>query len=251
MSKANSLKLITLNIWGGHIEEPLLNFIGNRRNIDIFCFQEVYNKASDKITNEDRYLSLDIFSKIQGQLPSHKGYFRPVVNSIYGIAMFIKNDISVIEEGERTIYANDNYIGMGPTHSRILQYAKIKHNGHRFVVVNVHGLWNGMGKGDSPERINQSLQIRNFLDSASEEKILCGDFNLKPGTESLKILGTGMNDHIQIRNIKSTRTSFYPRSERFADYIYTSKNIAVNDFQVLPEEVSDHSALLLDFSVGE
>jgi endonuclease/exonuclease/phosphatase family metal-dependent hydrolase len=107
-----------------------------------------------------------------------------------------------------------------------------------------------MGKGDSAERIEQSLKIRNFLDSGSDHKILCGDFNLKPDTKSLEILAKGMNDHIKMSSVQSTRTSFYPGLERFADYIYNSKNVDVQNFQVLPEEISDHAALQIDFTIA-
>jgi endonuclease/exonuclease/phosphatase family metal-dependent hydrolase len=243
------LKLITLNLWGGHVAAPLAHFIQSKRDIDIFCLQEVYREAPAKISLEDRYVNLDLYSDIQHALPNHQGYFRPVVNGIYGIAIFIKKDLRVIEEGERIIHANDHYVGMGPTHSRLLQYARIERERQIFVVANVHGLWNGMGKGDSPERLNQSLRIKNFLDSTDDPKILCGDFNLRPGTESLKILEQAMDNHIAIHGIQSTQTSFYPREEKFADYILTSQNISVQDFQVLPDEVSDHSALQIDFSI--
>ncbi len=251
MVSANSLKLITLNIWGGHVKEPLLSFIKSKQDVDIFCFQEVYCKAEAKISDETRYINLDIFSEIQSLLPNHTGYFRPVVQGIYGIATFIKKHLRLIEEGEHLIHANDNYIGIGPTHSRILQYSRIEHMGQKFYVINVHGLWNGMGKGDSPERINQSLEIKNFLDSTNAPIILCGDFNLKPGTKSLEILSQEMDDHIKISGVQSTRTSFYPGAERFADYIYSSKNIDVQNFQVLPEEVSDHAALMMDFVITD
>ena len=251
MNNANSLKLITLNIWGGHVEGALLNFVKSKQDIDIFCFQELYCKAKAKISDETRYINLDIFSEIQSLLPNHTGYFRPVVQGIYGIAMLVKKHLLVIEEGERIIHANDNYIGIGPTHSRILQYAKIEYCGQRFTVINVHGLCNGMGKGDSAERIEQSLKIRNFLDSGSDHKILCGDFNLKPDTKSLEILAKGMNDHIKMSSVQSTRTSFYPGLERFVDYIHTSKNVDVQNFQVLPEEISDHAALQIDFTIAD
>ena len=251
MSTKKSLKLITLNIWGGHVEKPLIKFIKSKQDINIFCLQEVYRKAQEKITAEDRYINLDIYSELQSSLPNHLGYFRPVVKGIYGLALFVKKDLIVINEGECAIHSNNNYIGIGPTHSRILQYAKIEYNGQIFAVINVHGLWNGMGKGDSPERINQSLKIKKFLDSINYPKILCGDFNLRPGTESLKILERGMDDHIKMHGVQSTRTSFYPSVERFADYIYTSKNTIVKNFQILPEEVSDHVALQVDFSFAE
>ena len=249
MTGTNQLKLITLNIWGGNVEEPLINLIKSKQDVDVFCFQEVYCKAPEKITDEARYINLDIFSEIQSLLSNHTGYFRPVVKEIYGIAMFVKKNLLVIEEGERLIHANDNYIGIGPTHSRILQYAKIECSGQRFTIINVHGLWNGRGKGDSPERINQSLKIKNFLDSTNGPKILCGDFNLRPDTKSLEILSEGMNNHIKINGVQSTRTSFYPGIERFADYVYTSNNIDVKNFQVLPEEISDHAALQIDFTI--
>jgi endonuclease/exonuclease/phosphatase family metal-dependent hydrolase len=80
-------------------------------------------------------------------------------------------------------------------------------------------------------------------------KILCGDLNLKPDTQSLKILEEGMVNQIAINNIKSTRSvQYYPKAERFADYIFISKDIHVNSFKVLPDEVSDHLPLFLDFS---
>ena len=113
--------------------------------------------------------------------------------------------------------------------------------------MNVHGLWNGNGKTDSPERIKQSQKIREFIDSEEAPKILCGDLNLRPDTESVKILGKGLHNLIQIHNITSTRTSLYPKEERFADYIFTSPEIPINAFQVLEAEVSDHSPLLIDF----
>lgn len=94
--------------------------------------QEVYAQAPEKITNEERYLSLDIFSVIKEELPEHNAYFRPVVKGIYGIAMFVKNNIQLIDEGQPVM------------------------------VVNTHGLWNGIEKRDTPDRINQPLKIKEF-----------------------------------------------------------------------------------------
>jgi endonuclease/exonuclease/phosphatase family metal-dependent hydrolase len=104
-----------------------------------------------------------------------------------------------------------------------------------------------MGKSDSPERIAQSQKIRNFLDSIDKPKILCGDFNLRPDTESMKILEKGMNNLIQIYDITSTRTSLYDKEEKFADYVLTSPDVVIKAFQKLFHEVSDHAPLLLEF----
>ena len=48
--------------------------------------------------------------------------------------------------------------------------------------------------------------------------------------------------------ITSTRSSLYTKPLRFADYMFVSNGIEVKDFKVLPDEVSDHLALYLEFS---
>jgi endonuclease/exonuclease/phosphatase family metal-dependent hydrolase len=239
---------MTLNIWGGHVRGPLLDFILSHQSVDIFCFQEVYHNAPSKISDDDREVHLNIFSELQTALPEHTAFFRPVVEGVYGIGMFVKKTIEVLQEDEINIYHNPNYRGRGPTHSRNLQWLRCQINHHQHTILNVHGLWNGQGKTDSPERIGQSLKIRGFLQSIHTPKILCGDFNLRPDTESVKILEEGMHNLISSYNISSTRTSLYPKEEKFADYVFTSPDIAVNVFEALQDEVSDHSPLLLDFN---
>lgn len=239
---------MTLNIWGGHVDGPLLEFIRLYRHVDIFCFQEVYHNAPNKISTDDRKVHLNIFSELQALLVDHKPLFHPVVEGVYGICMFIKKEIDLVEAGEITIFENPHYQGKGPSHSRNLQWAKCRMNGQEHSILNVHGLWNGKGKTDCPERILQSKKIREFMDTLGTPKIICGDFNLRPDTESLKMIEKGMNNLIQLYNVTSTRTSFYNKPEKFADYIFTSPEIKVNHFEALKDEVSDHSPLLLDFS---
>jgi endonuclease/exonuclease/phosphatase family metal-dependent hydrolase len=226
---------------------PLLEFIKAHREIDIFCFQEVYHNASEKICDEDRKVCLTIFSEIQDLLPHHEGFFKPVVNDIYGVGVFASRKIDILGEGEIQIHENPNYHGIGPTHSRNLQWVECRTDDKLYSIFNVHGLWNGQGKTDSPERIAQSQRIKDFLDTINTPKILCGDFNLRPDTQSIKILEKGMRNLIKLHDIQSTRTSFYPKEEKFADYIFTSEDITVNSFDVLKHEVSDHAPLFLDF----
>lgn len=242
------MKLITLNIWGGHVREPLLSFIKSHPQIDIFCFQEVYHRAPNKISNEDREVSLNIFAELQALLPEHRAFFRPVVDNIYGIGMLVHHNITVLNEGDINIHHNPHYIGRGPTHSRNLQWLECQSEGQTYAIFNVHGLWNGLGKTDTPERIAQSQKIKAFTDSIQIPKILCGDFNLRPDTKSVEILESGMNNLIKAYGVCSTRTSLYPKEERFADYVFTSPDITVNTFEVLKHEVSDHAPLLLDFA---
>ncbi len=241
------MKLITLNIWGGHVLAPLLEFIKAHQDTDIFCFQEVYHDAPEKISTEERLVCLDIFAQLQKLLPNHEGFFRPVVNQVYGIATFVKKHIDILEEGEVSIHHNPNYPGRGPTHSRNLQWVECQVNHQTYSILNVHGLWNGMGKKDSTERIAQSQRIKAFMETLNTPKILCGDFNLRPDTESLKMLEEDFNNLIHLHQVSSTRTILYEKEEPFADYVLTSPEIKVNAFCVLQDVVSDHAPLWLDF----
>ena len=242
------MKLITLNIWGGHLRNPLLKFIHNNRDVDIFCLQEVYYNAHRTIADKERELSLNIFSDLQKLLPDHHAIFKPAVENVYGIGMLIKNNIDIVGEGEINIHQKQHYPGIGLNHPRNLQWIECKLNQTIYSILNVHGLWNGKGKKDTPERINQSQRIRSFMDTINTPKILCGDFNLRPETVSMHILEQGMTNLITSNNIRTTRTRFYTKEEQFADYILTSPEIIINQFSVMKDEVSDHSPLFIDFN---
>ena len=242
------MNLITLNIWGGHLRNPLLKFIHHYRDVDIFCLQEVYYNAHRTIESEERELSLNIFSDLQKLLPDHYAIFKPAVENVYGIGMLIKNNIDIIGEGEISIHQKKHYPGIGHNHDRNLQWIECELNNKIYSILNVHGLWSGKGKKDSPERILQSQRIRHFMDTINTPKILCGDFNLRPDTTSMAILEKGMNNLITSHNIRSTRTRFYTKDEQYADYILTSPEIIVKEFSVLEDEVSDHSPLLINFN---
>ena len=241
------MKLITLNIWGGHVREPLLAFIKAYQEVDIFCLQEVYHQAFEKVSTEDRQVSLNIFAELQALLPNHQAFFRPTVDNVYGLGMLIKKNVDIIGEGEVSIHENPNYPGRGPSHARNLQWVECHFNNTIYSILNVHGLWNGKGKTDTPERLEQSHRIKTFVDTIHTPKVLCGDFNLRPDTESMKMLDEGMHNWVRLRNIASTRTSFYTKEEKFADYMLTSPEIEVNHFEVLKDEVSDHAPLFLEF----
>jgi endonuclease/exonuclease/phosphatase family metal-dependent hydrolase len=254
------MKLLTLNIWGGHVLEPLLHFIKRQQDIDILCLQEVYHDAIDRFSNDDRSACLNIFSTLQTLLPNHESFFRPVIGkasgNAYGICTFVKREIAILDEGDVCIHHNPDYPvdapkRLGPQHSRNLQWVMCKKDNAPFTVINVHGLWNGQGKSDTPERLAQAHVIRNFTDAITTPKILCGDFNLRPETQSLAIIQKGMHNLIEKYHIATTRTHLYSKCQQqpFADYVFTSSQIAIHHFEVLPDVVSDHAPLFLDFTV--
>jgi endonuclease/exonuclease/phosphatase (EEP) superfamily protein YafD len=134
-------------------------------------------------------------------------------------------------------------------HARNIQFITTEFQDSPLTVVNFHGLWNGRGKGDSEDRLNQSKKIKEFVETLQGNVVMCGDFNLLPNTQSVQILeDIGLKNLIKETGVTSTRTSHYTKPDKFADYIFISRDINVKDFKVLPEEVSDHSALYLEFN---
>jgi endonuclease/exonuclease/phosphatase family metal-dependent hydrolase len=245
------MKLITLNTWGARVKEPFMEFVKNHKDVDIFCLQEVYDKSMEILGKEYPDPNHNLFTELSEVLPNHNGFFRPVLHGVYGIAIFIKKDYLVLGEGEILIHARNQAGTINDGHhDRNLQWLKFEYEGKVLTVLNVHGLWNGRGKDDVPEKITQSKVIRDFMDKVEGSKVLCGDFNLNPDTESMRIIGEGMRDLIKEYAIPTTRNSIYfakpGKTEKYADYIFTSPNIEVKNFQVLSDEVSDHAALLLE-----
>lgn len=118
-------------------------------------------------------------------------------------------------------------------------------------VANFHGLWRkGVGKEDLPERIRQSEIVIDALGVVTGPTVLIGDFNLNPDTESVALFErAGFRNLIREFGVTSTRTRFFdPRWSAYADYAFV-RGAEVRDFRILPDEVSDHSPLLLE--IGE
>jgi hypothetical protein len=254
------MKIINLNIWGGRAgREKVLDFFATHKDVDVFCLQEVWSAAypelegvtvANRVTKHSLVMTnaLEDISRI---LANHTPYFRASYGDNYGLVMFVKNTLDQIEEGELFVYKQKGYIPEGDPgeHARNLQYVKIRQGEKDYTVLNFHGLWNGQGKGDSPDRIVQSEKIISFLEVTNPKRfVLCGDFNLLPDTESIKMIadGLGAHDLIAEHGVSSTRTSLYTKEPKFADYVFTGSDIIVKDFKVLPDEVSDHAPLYVE-----
>lgn len=245
------MRLITLNTWSARIREPFIEFIKKYQDVDIFCFQEINYKSEEILGEEYPDAHHNLFAELTALLPDHVGFFRPALQGVYGIAVFIKKDYSVLEEGDILIHArNQEGTANDGHHDRNMQWLKFEHEGKILTVLNVHGLWNGKGKDDVPEKIAQSKVIKGFMDKIDGSKILCGDFNLNPDTKSIGIVEEGMRNLIKEFAIPTTRNSIYfskpGKTEKFADYIFTSPDVKIKDFKVLADEVSDHASLYLE-----
>jgi endonuclease/exonuclease/phosphatase family metal-dependent hydrolase len=253
------MKLLTLNAWGGKLHKPLLEFIEKMAgDIDIFCFQEVFSTLTDIEFSSGAKMNL--YQDIAKILKSYQGYHSPKSKGYdyggyigkdvdFGNAFFIKKDIPVLSYEEIFDVISDKGYDWREHAIAGAQFITIERGKTPIAICNFHGAWiKGTHKKDTPERIEQSYQVKKILNAFPGEKILCGDFNLLPDGESMKILEKDMRDLIADYHITSTRSSLYKTSDvTFGDYVLVSRGITVAEFKVLPDEVSDHLALLVDF----
>ena len=250
------MNIISLNTWGGRAgKEQLLSFFSTyAADTDIFCLQEMWSApystdegclAGGTALDHSNIMVYGLH-EISELLSDFIAYFRPSHGDHYGLLTMVKKGIDVKVEGEAFVHKHKGFVPEGDIgcHARNLQFVTIAHAGKPLTIINFHGLWNGQGKGDSEDRLEQSRNIRDFIATLSGDVVFCGDLNLLPHTQSIKILeDTGLRNLIAEYDITSTRTSFYTKPEKFADYAFTSPGVGVTSFSVLPEEVSDHAAL--------
>jgi endonuclease/exonuclease/phosphatase family metal-dependent hydrolase len=244
------MKLITLNIWGGKVFDPLIDFFKKHaKDTDIFCLQEVFNNSSSTKSKVQENAKQDIYSDIALILKEFDGYFAPTQEGEESLTMFVKKSLGVQEVSEKFVYRWKNAMENNDpsTYGINVQYAKFTKENKNYMICNLHGHWTPNFKGDNPARLEQSHNIKKLLDNFDGAKVLCGDFNVAPETESMRILEEKMSNLVKKYGVTSTRSKFYTGEVKFADYILVSPEIRVKDFKVLQDVVSDHLPLFLEF----
>ena len=225
------MKIIFLNTWNGKLKEGISDFITEQSaTADVFCFQEVYD--SSKV----------LFESL---LPSFKSLYahKAIDNDDFPQAMYIKKDLEV--RSSRTLLNDIPEVGLG-------LYIEIKCQTGNIHICNVHGMAFPGDKLDNAKRLEQSRALIDFFRSLPGRKLIGGDFNILPDTESIRMFErNGYVDMIKKHNIQTTRNHFawekYPDSKQYySDYAFVSPDVNVKDFVVPRNEVSDHLPLILD-----
>lgn len=260
------MKLLSLNIWGGREYFELIDFLEKIiPEIDIYCFQEVFDsKDSISYSHEVR---ADIWQKLKDLFLDYHRFYYPSMSGwddkgsvpydlSTGLGMFIKRDIEVSGEGDFFTYRRRFApIKLDTKDQPVnLQYAHLGEGGGKVHVYNFHGIWYPGDKLDTPERIEQSEKLAEFINGQEGIRILCGDFNLMPETESVSILETNFKNLIKDFNIRTTRSILNPYrgspfEQAFADYVFVSKEVKVVNFKVPDVAISDHLPMILEFKI--
>ncbi len=196
----------------------------------------------------------DTYSMLAKALDRFEGYLGPAQSSFgQRKAIFVSKRLGACRSGELVLCEREriNFASKGFERGSGMQWLSLPVNGKMLTLGNVHGFWTPDGKGDIPQRIRQSKDMLEFMDAQQGPKILCGDFNLNPDTESVRMIAEKFRDLVKEYGVKTTRSRLCrPGIGLFADYLFVSEGIKVMDFSVPDEEVSDHLPLLLSFGLS-
>lgn len=265
------MRIISLNAWGGRLHEALIDYV-RQSDADVLCLQEVLrapDPGSGWSIYRDAGLELpqrtNLFAEISAALPGHDGFFCPTsrgtlfdgdaaIVAEFGLATFVRKSHSVIAQAIDFVHGSFSAGGWGehprPRNAhciRLFSHA----NASAMTIAHMHGLRDPAGKGDTPAREEQALALAGLIERlwpGDEGLVVCGDFNVLPDSATFKILARlGLSDLVTGNGLVDTRTSYYLKQGRFADYMLVTPEVKIAKFEVVATpEVSDHRALLLD-----
>ena len=168
----------------------------------------------------------------------------------FGVATYVGEELTVtgIETGAVHGSYTDHVAWPHSERPRTALAVTVAEPGRSVTVIQVHGLRDAAGKGDTPARRRQAERLAALATRAQETSyltVLCGDLNLLPSSETFQVLAdAGMTDLV---GEADTRTSRYAKPVRHASYLLVSDPGAVRHFEVVgAPEVSDHRALALE-----
>lgn len=266
------MRLISLNIGLFEKNNSRLKHFFETQKPDIICLQEVTRRV-DK-TALEKYISKDTIDISTSDL--NFSFFSPnwtmdgfEVKNFHGKNLFkfdlggfvefgnyvksrfkIRMGQSIFTQGCFSLLTEE-YWNLWPKNDcksvQIVDTAL--DNGKKLRILNYHGIWS-KNKQDSNLTIKASQTINKLALEVNYPVIICGDFNLFPDTKSIHLLKENFISLVDEFNIKTTRpqSSELNNSERnIVDYIFVSKDIKVNNFEVLGSSVSDHLPLILNF----
>lgn len=264
------MKILSLNIWGGRRFEKLMPFIREwAKGVDVFCFQEMIDGGPAEPMGSMRIRG-NMYQEVVAALPDFTGFKflnRPPVafskeiagmGVSWGEAIFVNKRNSVLSSKNIFLH-RDGLIDDEPTSfgTGTMLGVVIESAGKQYAIGTVHGLFQEFwkidpGKKDTPERIEQSKRILDFVKAQECPSIIIGDFNLRPETESVAMLSRELRNLLSEYGITNTRNYEYVEMEKYKDYIadyaFADKRLVINDFKVLPDVVSDHAPLFVEIT---
>jgi len=249
------IKFFQLNIYMGKWLDNLIDYL-KKEDFDILCFQEV---SGGRISfHRDNTFQKIIDLGYDGEISVNwrlKGY----EHSFIGNATFFKRSFTLLEKTEvwlreyREIEDPKNRESRNdPKASLSLLLEK---GGVKLRVVNAHLAWTPTPH-DSKEKIRQATLFYEYLKTIKSPFLITGDFNVEKHTEVVKMINKIGRNLTSENNVTNTLNSRLHKAPHLfppglaVDYIYISKDIKVEKFEVIDQDLSDHLGLYLECTIS-
>lgn len=265
------MKLLSLNV--ALFEEnndQLSSFISNH-NADFLCLQEVTKRIDTTSKSElvskgtvdsaspdlvhGFFAPIWVLSKFEKQNFHGKEHFLFDIHGNVEFGNYTKSTFPITKGQNIFVQNHFSYVtdwsNWPEEDYRAFQVTDILVDGKELRLINYHGIWSRDKMGTEKTKIACET-IRDFGLETKGGVIICGDFNLFPETNSIKVLNHEFRNLCNEFNIKSTRpetNELSNKSRNVVDYIFTNEKIKVNNFEVINSNVSDHLPLILEFDI--
>ncbi len=240
------MKILQLNVWMGKIEGNLRRFL-EQNDFDLICMQEVM--ASDDTATHLSRLCFDRDQIISAsRLPY--SFFSPNWRSRLADGHLMLGNLilsrfpftSTTTEFTSGSFQDDMILGEKVGNNLNLQIVEFE-NG--LTVVNHHGFWRPNPIGDQ-ETIAAFEHVANLVRPLSGPLVMAGDFNIIHDSPAFRPLDF-LRDLTDEYHIETTLSGIKVADPVACDHILVNDQIKIQDFQVLPDLVSDHLAVVAEF----
>ena len=245
------MKLIQLNTLSGAFNK-IYRFM-KTQDADLLHLQEVTSSPTEFSS------FFDFLENTKAVLPKHHVFFSPALDIDHaGFKVYFGNAIlsKTALTAHDPVFTQGHYtesFKAGSDRSfniKLFQHAiTTTPSGQSLHLLNYHG-YNAKGtEKQGNELTKKHCQcLADYIGHLSGPLILSGDFNLAPDSASLTPINNILRNLCIENGVETTRNE-QANSMIPVDYIWVSNEITVNRFEVLPDLVSDHAALLLEFDV--
>ncbi len=265
----NDIRVMTYNVnnfrafdqqFDPKVRSTMLDII-KKQQPDIICFQEFYTRHKG---------SYDIMDSIKSILGSKQVYFDKILDTKYqqiGMAIFTKYKIiktGIVKFSEEK-------------HQNSCIYADVKYNGDTIRIFGVHlqsinfkpedyEYIKDMKMEFEPDiqssrkigsrlklafkkRAHQAKLVAKAIDESPHPVILCGDFNDTPVSFTFKTISQNLKSAFAEKGsgYEITYAGAFPNFQ--IDYIMAGKELSVQNYQVIKQELSDHYPLRSDLKL--
>lgn len=244
------MKLIQLNTWSCKLSTEIVKLFQEEQP-DIVCMQEVVQASfGGKI--------LETVDEITDFYPFSDYYYTPLVEFAFmhhraSRGNMIASQYPLTSKNELWThgqYTEDfDYVDSGGYNvARNIVHATITNQPVPVHVLTLHGYHLKENKNGNEETLRACKQLLDYAKELEGAVIITGDFNLAPNSESIKLLEKDFKNLSTEFNLATTRNHLTSKTE-VCDYIFTSSNVKIESFSMSETVVSDHNALILEFSV--